>query len=76
MSNLTLILGGARSGKSDYAEQLARESNKPVLFIATATAFDDEMRERIEHHQAARPSEWQTLEAPMDIAAALESKVL
>jgi adenosylcobinamide kinase/adenosylcobinamide-phosphate guanylyltransferase len=71
LPNLTLILGGARSGKSSYAEDLARESNKPVLYIATATAFDDEMRERIEHHKAARPSDWQTLEAPMNIAATL-----
>ncbi len=75
MPNLALILGGARSGKSSYAENLARESSKPVLFIATAAASDDEMRERIEHHRAARPPEWQTLEAPMNIAAALESKV-
>ncbi|MDD2922837.1 MAG: bifunctional adenosylcobinamide kinase/adenosylcobinamide-phosphate guanylyltransferase [Anaerolineales bacterium] len=75
MSNLTLILGGARSGKSDYAESLARETNQPVLFIATATVSDDEMRERIEHHRAARPQEWQTLEAPMNIAAELESKI-
>lgn len=75
MGELTLILGGARSGKSDYAERLARESNQPVLFIATATAFDDEMRERIEHHRATRPQAWQSLEAPMNIAAALDSKV-
>lgn len=75
MGELTLILGGARSGKSDYAERLARESNQPVLFIATATAFDDEMRERIEHHRATRPQEWQNLEAPMNIAAALDAKI-
>ncbi|GAB4542550.1 MAG: bifunctional adenosylcobinamide kinase/adenosylcobinamide-phosphate guanylyltransferase [Anaerolineales bacterium] len=75
MPDLTLVLGGARSGKSDYAESLAREINKPVLFIATAAASDDEMRERIEHHRAARPQEWQTLEAPMNIAAELDSKV-
>jgi len=74
MGQLTLILGGARSGKSSYAEELARESNQPVLYIATATALDDEMRERIEHHQAARPSHWETLEAPMNIAVILESK--
>lgn len=74
MGQLTLILGGARSGKSTYAEDLAREANKPVLFIATATAFDDEMRERIHNHQNSRPSNWQTLEAPTNIAAALENK--
>src|SRR3989304_9735773 len=71
MKKLTLILGGARSGKSGYAEQIGRESGKPVLFIATATTFDDEMRERIQHHRAARPNEWQTLEAPMNVGAAL-----
>ncbi len=71
MSKLTLILGGARSGKSDYAEQLARELNKPVLYIATATAFDDEMRERIAYHRSTRPRGWITLEAPMNISAAL-----
>lgn len=71
MGQLTLILGGARSGKSNYAEQFARESGKPVLFIATATAFDDEMRERIQNHRATRPLEWQTLEAPMNVSAAL-----
>ena len=74
MGQLTFILGGARSGKSSYAEQLARESNQPVLFIATATAFDDEMRERIKNHQASRPANWETLEAQTNIAAALENK--
>jgi adenosylcobinamide kinase/adenosylcobinamide-phosphate guanylyltransferase len=74
MGKLTLILGGARSGKSTYAEDLARESNKPVLFIATATAFDEEMRDRIKNHQASRPANWQTIEAQTDIAAALENK--
>ncbi|MDP1713225.1 MAG: bifunctional adenosylcobinamide kinase/adenosylcobinamide-phosphate guanylyltransferase [Anaerolineales bacterium] len=71
MGKLTFILGGARSGKSDYAEQIGRESGKSVLFIATATAFDDEMRERIHHHRTARPHEWQTLEVPMNVGAAL-----
>lgn len=74
MGQLTLILGGARSGKSTYAEELARESNKPVLFIATATAFDDEMRERIKNHQASRPANWTTLEAQTNIAAELEKR--
>ena len=74
MSKLTLILGGARSGKSDYAEQRGRESGKSVLFIATATAFDDEMIERIKHHRATRPLEWQTLEAPINVSAALSTQ--
>ena len=56
---LTLILGGARSGKSTFAEKIARETGKSVLFIATATAGDSEMAGRIRRHQAARPPEWQ-----------------
>lgn len=64
LNGLTLILGGARSGKSSFAEQIARESEKSVLFIATATAGDGEMAERISKHRAARPAEWQTLELP------------
>jgi adenosylcobinamide kinase/adenosylcobinamide-phosphate guanylyltransferase len=62
---LILILGGARSGKSIYAEQLALELGGPdVLYVATAQAFDDEMRTRIAAHRAARPQGWRTLEAP------------
>ena len=74
MGKLTLILGGARSGKSSYAEQMGRESGKRVLFIATATAADDEMRVRIQNHRAARPPEWQTLEVPMNVGSALDSE--
>ncbi len=70
---LTLILGGARSGKSDYALELAREiaGDAPVLFVATAQGLDAEMRERIERHRAERPAHWQTLDAPLDIGPAL-----
>lgn len=58
---LHLIIGGARSGKSTYAESLA--ANYPsVTYIATAIAFDAAMQDRIEHHRASRPSEWQTIE--------------
>jgi adenosylcobinamide kinase/adenosylcobinamide-phosphate guanylyltransferase len=74
MGELTLILGGARSGKSAYAEQAGRESNQPVLFIATAQALDGEMRERIARHRAARPSEWRTLEAPVKVGSILVSE--
>lgn len=74
MQSLTLILGGARSGKSDFAQRLARErGGDDVLFIATAEARDDEMRARIAAHRAARPAAWRTLEAPRDIARTLES---
>jgi adenosylcobinamide kinase / adenosylcobinamide-phosphate guanylyltransferase len=66
-----LILGGARSGKSTFAQRLAANSGRSVAFIATATASDDEMRERIAHHRAARPAGWQTIEEPLDIALAV-----
>lgn len=70
---MTLILGGVRSGKSEYAQRLAAESGRPVLYVATATAGDEEMAERIARHQAARPAEWRTLEAPTDVGPALEA---
>jgi len=69
MSKITLILGGARSGKSSHALQLAEESRKSVTFIATAQAFDDEMSARIQKHKAERPVAWQTLELPLGIAS-------
>lgn len=68
----TLILGGARSGKSRYAEQLAIQSQKSVIYIATAQAQDAEMQTRIRHHQASRPTEWLTIEEPLSLAATLE----
>ena len=61
----TLVLGGARSGKSGYADRLAIESGKEVVYIATATASDVEMTARIAHHRAGRPSEWLTVEEPL-----------
>ena len=71
MSTLTLILGGARSGKSSHALKLAKESGKSVTFIATAQAFDDEMSARIQKHKAERPAHWQTLELPLNIASSV-----
>ena len=70
-SRLILILGGARSGKSAFAERLAANSRRTVAFIATATADDDEMRERIARHRASRSREWHTLEEPLDLAGAV-----
>jgi adenosylcobinamide kinase/adenosylcobinamide-phosphate guanylyltransferase len=67
MSKITLIVGGARSGKSTHALKLAEESRKTVTFIATAQAFDDEMSARIQKHKAERPATWQTLELPLHI---------
>jgi adenosylcobinamide kinase/adenosylcobinamide-phosphate guanylyltransferase len=72
-AQLILILGGARSGKSDYAEKLAGQLGRRVLYIATAEAKDDEMIARIAAHRQARPAEWQTLEAPREVGAALAS---
>lgn len=71
LPQITLILGGARSGKSDYAERLAAELGQHVLYIATAEAGDEEMAQRIAAHRAARPATWQTVEAPRYIGAAL-----
>ena len=72
MSRITLVLGGARSGKSRFAETLAREHGGPRTYIATAEAFDEEMRQRIARHRDQRAGDgWQTLEAPLDPAAAL-----
>jgi adenosylcobinamide kinase/adenosylcobinamide-phosphate guanylyltransferase len=68
---MVLILGGARSGKSAFAERLAAGSGRSVAFIATATASDDEMRERIARHRASRPKGWHTLEEPLDLAGAV-----
>jgi adenosylcobinamide kinase/adenosylcobinamide-phosphate guanylyltransferase len=68
---VTLILGGARSGKSAYAEQIAAASGRPVLYLATATAGDEEMAARIAAHRASRPAAWTTVEAPEDLAGAV-----
>ncbi|HOQ41054.1 MAG TPA: bifunctional adenosylcobinamide kinase/adenosylcobinamide-phosphate guanylyltransferase [Smithellaceae bacterium] len=72
VNGLTLILGGARSGKSSFAEKIAHDSGKSVLYIATATAGDDEMAERIRNHQASRPAQWQTLECPLNVGRRLD----
>ncbi len=68
---IQFILGGARSGKSRYAEQLAKayeQQGKHIIYVATAGRFDDEMVQRIEHHQQNRPKHWQTIEEQYDLA--------
>ena len=68
-----LILGGARSGKSALAERLALASAREVIYLATATAGDGEMSERIRHHQSRRPSHWLLVEEPLELAATLQT---
>ena len=73
-SGLIYVTGGARSGKSTFAERLASEhGGEQVTYLATAQAFDDEMTERIGRHRAARPAGWHTLEEPLDLEAVLAS---
>ena len=67
-----LILGGVRSGKSTLAEQHATASGLHVVYVATAKAYDEEMQERITHHQARRADHWQLVEAGQDLAAVLQ----
>jgi adenosylcobinamide kinase/adenosylcobinamide-phosphate guanylyltransferase len=68
---LTLVLGGARSGKSTHAEHLLTSLPAPWAYVATAEAFDDEMRERIDIHKARRGSGWLQYETPLDLAGIL-----
>ena len=72
MGQLILVLGGARSGKSAFAQRLAAErGGEGVVYVATAEAGDDEMAQRIERHRRGRPAGWRTLEQPRDVAAAI-----
>ncbi len=69
---LQLILGGARSGKSRLAEKIALESGLNVIYIATAQPLDEEIQERILHHQESRPREWQVIEEPLYLSEKLQ----
>ena len=69
---IELVLGGARSGKSRYAENRATESGKKVIYIATAEAGDSEMQTRIERHRQNRPQQWQTVEEPIKLADVIQ----
>jgi adenosyl cobinamide kinase/adenosyl cobinamide phosphate guanylyltransferase len=68
---LTLLLGGARSGKSELSSRLASADGRPVVVVVTAEARDEEMTERIRRHRASRPSAWTTVEEPLELATAM-----
>jgi adenosylcobinamide kinase/adenosylcobinamide-phosphate guanylyltransferase len=70
----SLILGGARSGKSAYAEKIATESDLTVTYIATAQVYDREFGERVAHHKSRRPKHWKTIEVPHQLAATLQAE--
>lgn len=69
-----LILGGARSGKSALAERRAQASGLAVVYVATGSAGDGEMQQRIAHHRARRPAHWRTVEEPLRLAAVLQAE--
>jgi adenosylcobinamide kinase / adenosylcobinamide-phosphate guanylyltransferase len=71
VGTITLVTGGARSGKSAYAIARAMERGPARFFLATAEALDDEMRARIAHHRRSRPPGFETVEAPLDVVAGL-----
>lgn len=68
LQKLTFVLGGAASGKSAIAEQIVAATGKPKVYLATAQAFDVEMKEKIKAHQQMRGTGWTTIEEPLDIA--------
>jgi adenosylcobinamide kinase/adenosylcobinamide-phosphate guanylyltransferase len=72
---ITLITGGARSGKSRLAQEMAGKAGGPVLFVATAEAGDEEMKRRIEAHRKARPSGWVTLEVTTHIGSQITHNI-
>lgn len=73
MGEVLLVTGGARSGKSRFAERLAIASGRPVTYVATMEALDDEVRARIARHRAERPGAWRTVEAPIAIVEAVRA---
>lgn len=74
MGKLIFILGGARSGKSSFALELAQKSGRKVTFIATATPIDSEMKQRIKNHKKVRPKEWKTVEVKNNLDKKIEQE--
>ena len=72
-TGLTFIIGGARSGKSSHGERLTMAHAAPWAYVATAHAYDDEMRERIDMHRSRRGAGWTTFDAPLDLAGTIEA---
>ncbi|GLQ06162.1 bifunctional adenosylcobinamide kinase/adenosylcobinamide-phosphate guanylyltransferase [Sneathiella chinensis] len=70
--NTVLVLGGARSGKSRFAENLARKAGLPLTYLATGQAFDAEMQDRIDLHRRDRGPDWTTVEEPLELTATLQ----
>jgi adenosylcobinamide kinase/adenosylcobinamide-phosphate guanylyltransferase len=73
LKKIILLLGGARSGKSHFAREYALRTKEQVLFVATATAGDEDMRLRIERHKRERPANWRTLEVAINVGMQIES---
>ena len=74
LPDLTLVLGGARSGKSAFAESLVLRSGLRPLYLATAQALDEEMRRRVEHHRRGRGDAWTLVEEPLELSDALRAE--
>ena len=74
MSKVTLITGGARSGKSSFAEDLIKEKGENILYVATAKPIDDEMKDRIKKHQERRPAHWGLIEQYSGLSAVLPAE--
>jgi adenosylcobinamide kinase/adenosylcobinamide-phosphate guanylyltransferase len=72
MGEILFVTGGARSGKSRFAERLAADAGARVTYLATLEPLDEEMQHRIARHRADRPGEWITVEEPLDLVAALQ----
>ncbi|MFH0771677.1 MAG: bifunctional adenosylcobinamide kinase/adenosylcobinamide-phosphate guanylyltransferase [Candidatus Omnitrophota bacterium] len=72
MSRLILITGGARSGKSTYAQNLAKPLKGKIIYIATAEALDEEMKKRVSLHKKSRPKDWLVIEEPLEVLSAVK----